>query len=187
MSIPVKTIQELNRLSEHEFVEFISPAFERTPALSKHTYDSTLGANKPVQTVDQLVKIMWDFVDNNMTEEQKKEMVRSHPELQSKKRREQEQKGDISVESKVEHKKAGLDLSTLTSDQLERFDNYNERYSEKFGFPFIVCVRYVPNKALGLLEAFEKRIDNDKDQEFRTAIEELKKIGEARIKDRLTE
>jgi OHCU decarboxylase len=177
----------VNNLSEKEFIDFISPAFERTPALSKYTYEKTLGAGTKVTSADQIVQTMWEFIDTQMSHQEKKEMVQSHPELQSKKRREQEEKGDISIESKVEHKKAGLDLSTLTQDQLTKFDNYNEAYREKFGFPFIVCVRYVSNKALGILEAFEQRIDNTVDQEFETAITELKKIGEARMKDRIVE
>ncbi|KAL0492021.1 2-oxo-4-hydroxy-4-carboxy-5-ureidoimidazoline decarboxylase [Acrasis kona] len=182
-----KTLDELNNLTKQEFLSFVEPAFERTPDVSIYAYDQTIGSGTKITSADHLSSVMWTFIDNYMSEQEKHKMVSSHPELQSKKRREQESSGQLSADSMVEHKKAGLDVSSLTKDQLDRFDNYNEQYRERFGFPFIVCVRYVPDKALGLLEAFEKRINNSKEQEFEMAVEELKKIGQARIRDRITE
>jgi len=55
------------------------------------------------------------------------------------------------------------------------------RYKTKFDFPFVICVR--ENKFPTILRAIEQRLQNDKDQELNTGIEEVKKISTLRIQE----
>ena len=57
----------------------------------------------------------------------------------------------------------------------------NAQYREKFGFPFILCVRL--NNAGTILEAFAKRLKNDRAKEIGVALEEISKIARLRLAD----
>ena len=41
----------------------------------------------------------------------------------------------------------------------ERFEKLNAAYRQKFGFPFVICVRRQTRDAV--LDAFERRLGND--------------------------
>ena len=60
-----------------------------------------------------------------------------------------------------------------------RFTELNTAYVEKFGFPFIIAVKGL-NKD-DILAAFEKRIDNTRDEEFETATAQVERIAFLRL------
>ncbi|MGL4813172.1 MAG: 2-oxo-4-hydroxy-4-carboxy-5-ureidoimidazoline decarboxylase, partial [Beijerinckiaceae bacterium] len=78
---------------------------------------------------------------------------------------------------------AGAGLDRLTPDELTRFTALNEAYKTRFRFPFIMAVK--GRSKDDILAAFERRIGHDAETEFATAIEEIKRIGLLRLKDRL--
>ncbi len=51
-------------------------------------------------------------------------------------------------------------MRALSPEEFARFTALNAAYREKFGFPFIICVRLQPGKA-AILAAFAKRLEND--------------------------
>ena len=53
------------------------------------------------------------------------------------------------------------------------------RYREKFGFPFVACAREV--KAADLAIMIRSHLLNDKDQELRSGLKEVKKIARMRL------
>ena len=57
----------------------------------------------------------------------------------------------------------------------------NQKYKDKFGFPFVICARL--NKKDAILNGLELRCYNDLDVEVLTGIEEVLKICELRIRD----
>ena len=57
-------------------------------------------------------------------------------------------------------------------------------YREKFGFPFIVCVRQ--NNAGTILDAFARRLENSQSQEIAMALEEISKIGRLRLESAIS-
>jgi len=81
--------------------------------------------------------------------------------------------------SAAEQASAGLDR--LTPDEFERFHALNTAYRERFGFPFIICVR-LTDKA-GILAAMERRLHNDHDAEIATALAQIGEIVRLRLKD----
>jgi 2-oxo-4-hydroxy-4-carboxy-5-ureidoimidazoline decarboxylase len=102
-------------------------------------------------------------------------LIRAHPELAGKAAID----GTLTDASAAEQASAGLDR--MTAEEYARFHALNAVYAERFGFPFIICVR-LTDKA-GILAAMEERLGNDRDTEIATAIAEIGKIVRLRLKD----
>ena len=102
-------------------------------------------------------------------------LIRAHPELAGKAAVD----GSLTEASAAEQASAGLDR--LTQAEFDRFHALNAAYREKFGFPFIICVR-LTDKA-GILAAMERRLANDRDTEIATAIEQISEIVRLRLED----
>ncbi|MBX3566037.1 MAG: 2-oxo-4-hydroxy-4-carboxy-5-ureidoimidazoline decarboxylase [Sphingomonas sp.] len=100
-------------------------------------------------------------------------LIRAHPELAGKAAVD----GTLTQASAAEQASAGLDR--LTRAEFERFHTLNAAYREKFGMPFIICVR-LTDKA-GILAAMEHRLGNDRDTEIATALEQIGEIVRLRL------
>ncbi len=100
-------------------------------------------------------------------------LIRAHPELAGKAAVD----GSLTEASAAEQASAGLDR--LSQEEFDRFHALNRAYAEKFGFPFIICVR-LTNKA-GILAAMERRLGNDRDEEIATALEQIGEIVRLRL------
>ena len=105
------------------------------------------------------------------SEEEKLALIRAHPDLVG--------RATLTDESKSEQASAGL--GQLTPEEISQFREYNERYRERFGFPFVICARL--NKKQSILDAFPSRLTNSPAQEMETALEEIFKIAELRLQD----
>jgi 2-oxo-4-hydroxy-4-carboxy-5-ureidoimidazoline decarboxylase len=112
-------------------------------------------------------------VVRNATPDEQLDLIRAHPELATKAR------VDLTQASAAEQASAGLDR--LTEAEFDRFHALNAAYSQKFDFPFIICVR-LTDKA-GILAAMESRLANDRDTEVATALDEIGKIVRLRLED----
>ena len=77
----------------------------------------------------------------------------------------------------AEQAAAGLDR--LTQAEYELFHARNAAYAERFGFPFVICVREHTKQAI--LTAYERRLTNDPDTELAIALDEIVKIMRIRI------
>jgi 2-oxo-4-hydroxy-4-carboxy-5-ureidoimidazoline decarboxylase len=75
----------------------------------------------------------------------------------------------------------GAGLKQLTAAEFERFSVLNAAYREKFGFPFIICVR-LQTKA-SILAAFEARLKRDAAVEQAEAIAQIGLIAKLRLQD----
>jgi 2-oxo-4-hydroxy-4-carboxy-5-ureidoimidazoline decarboxylase len=53
----------------------------------------------------------------------------------------------------------------------------------RFGFPFILAVKGATKH--DILEAFDRRLENDPEEEFRTALEQVQRIVRLRLEDRV--
>jgi|TARA_R110000868_G_scaffold353707_5_gene614907 2-oxo-4-hydroxy-4-carboxy-5-ureidoimidazoline decarboxylase len=114
-------------------------------------------------------------VVRDATREEQLALIRSHPELAGKAAVD----GTLTDASAAEQASAGLDRLTLK--EFVQFHDLNERYSERFGFPFIICVR-LTNKA-GILAAMSARLANDRETEISTAIAQIGEIVRLRLKE----
>lgn len=102
-------------------------------------------------------------------------LIRVHPDLAGK----AALRGELTAESTREQAGAGLDQ--LTPDEFARFTELNERYTTRFGFPFIMAVKNATKHQI--LSGFEQRIDNTPELEFATALEQINRIAAFRIAD----
>lgn len=105
--------------------------------------------------------------------EEQLSLIRAHPELAGKAAVD----GSLTEASAAEQASARLDR--LTRAEFDRFHALNAAYREKFGFPFIICVR-LTDKA-GILAAMERRLANDRDTEIATALDEIGEIVRLRL------
>ncbi|GAA0297644.1 2-oxo-4-hydroxy-4-carboxy-5-ureidoimidazoline decarboxylase [Sphingomonas oligophenolica] len=109
------------------------------------------------------------------TPEEQLSLIRAHPELAGKAAID----GTLTEASATEQASAGLDR--MTPEEYARFHALNTAYRERFGFPFIICVRLTDKP--GILAAMEARLANDRDTEIATALAEIGKITALRLKD----
>jgi 2-oxo-4-hydroxy-4-carboxy-5-ureidoimidazoline decarboxylase len=100
-------------------------------------------------------------------------LIRAHPELAGKAAVD----GTLTEASASEQASAGLDR--LTQAEFDRFHALNAAYRERFGFPFIICVR-LTDKA-GILTAMERRLGNDRDAEIAEALAQIGEIVRLRL------
>jgi 2-oxo-4-hydroxy-4-carboxy-5-ureidoimidazoline decarboxylase len=100
-------------------------------------------------------------------------LIRAHPELAGK------AAVDFSLTEASAAEQAGAGLDRLTKAELDRFHALNAAYRERFGFPFIICVR-LTDKA-GILAAMERRLGNDRDTEIATALAQIGEIVRLRL------
>lgn len=100
-------------------------------------------------------------------------LIIAHPDLAG--------KAKLTADSHSEQAGAGLD--TLTTDELARFTTLNTSYKAKFKFPFIFAVKGASKHQI--LAGFEQRLENNAEQEFATALENICRIFLFRIEDQV--
>ena len=127
-----------------------------------------------IKTKEELELMMKKIVDNS-TETEKLNLIKAHPELGKK----LQKKEKLTKFSKEEQKSAGLDQ--CTDEEFEILTNLNNTYRSKFEFPFILAVKGLNKNQI--IDNMKKRVNNSKSEEFETAINEIHKIAQLRIKD----
>jgi 2-oxo-4-hydroxy-4-carboxy-5-ureidoimidazoline decarboxylase len=164
-----RTIPEINSLSCSEFVREFGAVFEHSPWIAEMTW-----AKRPFAGVKQMHETLCDTVKMSGLEKQLA-LLRAHPDLVGR----LAQANQLTKESAHEQASAGLDR--LTPDEVAQFQRNNAAYHERFGFPFIICARL--NKKEAILAGFSRRLSHSREQEVKTALEEVYKIAELRLHD----
>ncbi len=113
------------------------------------------------------------------TDAERLALVRAHPQLADKAAID----AGLTAESASEQSGAGLDR--LTADEYATFHALNAAYLERFGFPFIVCVR-LHDKA-GILALMRQRLEGERAAELDEAILQVGLISRLRLEDAWTE
>ena len=75
------------------------------------------------------------------------------------------------MRAKSASEQARVGLDRLEAEEVRWFERYNRAYREKFGFPFIVCVRAAERKR-AIMDGFEVRLHHTPEQERRAALVE---------------
>lgn len=164
------TLDSLNTLSVDGFTTAVGDIFEHAPWVAEGA-----AGRRPFPTVAALHEAMVAVVRESPAERQLA-FIRAHPELGSKVKR-----LDITVESQSEQGSLGLDR--LSEAEFTKFSELNKAYSEKFGFPFIICVRRHTRDSI--LRQFERRLSNDTETERKTALDEIALITRLRLVDKV--
>ena len=163
------TLAQLNSLSRDEFVRLVGPVFEHSPWIAEATWPQ-----RPFASVAELHRALCRTVAA-AGEEKQLALIRAHPDLVGR----LALAGQLTRESTGEQASAGLDKLSLA--EVELFQTNNAAYQAKFGFPFIICARL--NKKEAILDGFKVRLQNSREQEIKTALAEIFKIAELRLRD----
>lgn len=151
-----------------DFVERYGAVYEHSPWVAEQAA-AVLG---DIDDPELIAIVMADCVDN-APEEQQLELIRAHPDLAGK----AQVAGELTADSTSEQASAGLDQ--CTPEEYERFQKLNRSYHDRFGFPFVMAVRASSRQEI--LDAFERRLGNEADVEFETALAEIHKIARLRL------
>ncbi len=163
------SLAELNALPPKEFVRIVGQVFEHSPWIAE-----IAGEQRPFADFENLQRALCETVKNS-SEEKQLALIRAHPDLVGK----LALADQLTRESTNEQASAGL--TQLTPGEVALFQNQNAAYKNKFGFPFVICARL--NKKDAILKGFERRLKNSPAQEIKTALEEIFKIAELRLRD----
>jgi 2-oxo-4-hydroxy-4-carboxy-5-ureidoimidazoline decarboxylase len=163
------TLTQLNALSRDEFTRIIGPVFEHSPWIAEATWPA-----RPFNSVESLHAALCETV-RAASEEQQLTLIRAHPDLVGK----LALAGQLTREST--HEQASAGLGAFTPDEVALFQTNNAAYKDKFCFPFIICARL--NKKDAILAGFKARLHNSRGQETQTALAEIFKIAELRLRD----
>ncbi|HEY9698900.1 MAG TPA: 2-oxo-4-hydroxy-4-carboxy-5-ureidoimidazoline decarboxylase [Trichocoleus sp.] len=157
------SIDEINQMSQEEFVAAFGTVFEETPAIAHQAWK-----NRPFISADHIHQHMLKVV-HEMDQKSQLTFIRSHPDLGSKAKM---------AEASVQEQ-AGAGLDRLTPEEYECFQQLNQAYRDKFSFPFIVAVKNHTKDSI--LEAFKHRLNNPLDMEIQQALSEIAQITQLRL------
>jgi urate oxidase / 2-oxo-4-hydroxy-4-carboxy-5-ureidoimidazoline decarboxylase len=149
------------------FVALYGAVFESSPWVAEAAWEEG-----PFDTVGDLHAAMVRAVERAPAEQQL-ELIRAHPELAGVELR----VGALTRASASEQAGAGLDR--LDPEQAARLGRATAAYRQKFGFPFVVCVReHTPES---IIRSAEERLASTADDERRAALGEIAKIAALRL------
>ena len=100
-------------------------------------------------------------------------LIRAHPDLGG---RAAGRRADASAR---EQASAGLDR--LSAKEPRAGAALNDAYRERFGFPFVVCVREHSKESI--LQWGEQRLGHERDEEVEIALDEIAKIALLRLRE----
>ncbi|KQQ88718.1 allantoinase PuuE [Aureimonas sp. Leaf324] len=159
-----------HRLERAVFLEMFGGIYEHSRFIAERALDRGLGpANDTAEGLAAALAVQF----RRASREERLGVLRAHPDLAGR----LALAGDLTADSSAEQASAGLDR--LTPDELARFTDLNARYQSRFGFPFIIAVRGRSKE--DILAAFESRVSNDEETEFRTACGEVERIARLRL------
>jgi len=159
-----------SRMSKADFIACFGDVYEHSPWVAELAWQGGLDVGH--DSTDGLAVALAQCVDG-ADRERCLQLIRAHPDLAGR----AAVSGTLTAESTSEQTSAGIDQCTV--DELLRFQQYNDAYKNKFGFPFVMAVRGSNRHAI--LAAFQERLKNDYDTEFRRAINEIHKIAKFRL------
>ena len=158
-------------MDREKFVKHYGSLYENSSHVAIEIYElHKLDTLSPLE----ILNLMKDYV-NGMDYECKMRLILEHPELGIKKG----QQNNLTAYSKKEQSRAGLD--SLSGSEYNLLSRLNKDYMNKFKFPFIIAV-----SGLNKEEVFgniQVRLQNTIETEFNTALEEIHKIAEIRLKN----
>jgi 2-oxo-4-hydroxy-4-carboxy-5-ureidoimidazoline decarboxylase len=167
-----KKLSDLNACSKDEFVAALANIFEYSPWIAEQAASS-----RPFAGVEQLFEAMKSAVDRAPSE-LRLALIKAHPDLANKTQR----AAGLTAESSAEQDSVGLDR--LSDAEYQAFERVNNAYRDKFGFPYIVCVRRHTRDSI--LRDFERRLPNDARTETQKSIEEIGRIAALRLDQLVT-
>jgi 2-oxo-4-hydroxy-4-carboxy-5-ureidoimidazoline decarboxylase len=159
------SLAQLNEMSQSEFIAALGAVFEETPAIAKIAWHA-----RPFTSAIDLHQQMVNVV-SYFSREKELALIQAHPDLGSKAKM---------AEASIKEQ-AGAGLNQLSPQEYEQFQQLNQAYTEKFGFPFIIAVKNYTKESI--LWAFQRRLENSAEQERQQALAEIMAIARFRLNE----
>ena len=167
---PPMTATRPSDMSKETFVNEFGGIFEHSAWIAEGAFDLEHGPTDDTAAgVHQLLARIFRTASN----EQRLGVLTAHPDLAGK-LAEAEQ---LTAESTAEQ--ASVGLNALTDEERQMLTEFNTAYTTKFGFPFIIAVR--DNTKSSIIEAFQRRLESNRDTEFAEACRQVERIAELRL------
>ncbi|MBW0003698.1 MAG: allantoinase PuuE [Hyphomicrobiales bacterium] len=164
-----------SRMPRALFIERFGDVFEHTRQIAERVHRAGLSPRH--DDGQGLAEAMLAGM-RALPREDKLALIRAHPDLAGR----LALAGAVTTDSAKEQASAGLDR--LTPHELTALTRMNEHYRAHFGFPFILAVKGRTKEEV--MAAMRNRLGADPEAEFETALGEIERIAELRIKDRLS-
>src|SRR5262249_47930551 len=164
-------LASLNAADVAGFMAALGDVYEHAPWVAQ-----AASRQRPFATLAALHAAMMAAV-RAAPPDQQRALINGHPDLAGKAAR----AGTMTVDSKAEQASAGLDR--LSEAEYAQFHRLNNAYREKFGMPFIICVRRHSKDSI--LRQFERRLQDSVAAETETALGEIFRIAALRLDQRL--
>ncbi|MBF9052875.1 allantoinase PuuE [Rhodobacterales bacterium LSUCC1028] len=173
---PVTARMTPSQMTREEFVAEFGSMFEHSPWIAERAFEMELGAAHDCAAGVHSV-LARAFRSASAAEQLG--VLQAHPDLAGKLAAAKR----LTADSTAEQASVGLD--SLTDAERAEFTALNDRYTEAFGFPFIIAVR--DNTKASILEAFKRRVTQSRDVEFTEACRQVERIAELRLIDRFAQ
>jgi OHCU decarboxylase len=155
-----------------EFVSCFADIYEHSPWVAESVFDSGLD---PDDDHIESLHLKMSMALLNAAESKQLDLINAHPDLAGR----AAINGELTAASTAEQAGAGIDQ--CSEEEFAKFTTYNNSYKSRFNFPFIMAVKGA--NRYQILESFEKRLGNDSETEFVTALNEINKIALFRLRD----
>jgi 2-oxo-4-hydroxy-4-carboxy-5-ureidoimidazoline decarboxylase len=165
------SLEELNGATRAAFIGALGDIFEHSPWVAE-----AAASERPFPTLAALCERLGGALLGAGTDQQLA-VIKAHPDLAGKAAR----AGTLTAESTAEQASAGLDR--LSDEDYATFHRLNEAYKQKFGFPFIICVRRHTRDSI--LDQLERRRSHDIEAERETSLREILRIVALRLDQRV--
>lgn len=167
---PPRSFERPSEMSRPRFTEAFGSIYEHSAWIADRAWALELG---PAHDCAEGVASVLARIFRTASPEERLGVLTAHPDLAGK----LAQAKRLTAESTAEQASAGLDA--LTDDERTEFQRLNAQYVEKFGFPFIVAVK--DHTKATILDAFHRRIGQDRDTEFAEACRQVERIAWHRL------
>jgi|TARA_B100001146_G_scaffold223744_1_gene239238 2-oxo-4-hydroxy-4-carboxy-5-ureidoimidazoline decarboxylase len=161
----ISSIDKINQLTKNDFIDIFGNVFEKTYWIADKAFNL-----KPYKNFNELLSTVIKIYESSSKEDCLK-IFNAHPELAVEKK--------LTEDSRKEQSNASL--NQCNNEEFNEFQNLNNEYRKKFGFPFIIAVKG-KNKDEILIN-FRKRIKNEINLEFNEAKKQVKKIATFRLNE----
>jgi OHCU decarboxylase len=155
-------------ITETEFITRFGGIYEH----SQWVAEEVAAEAHASEDMAEIATLMAECVDN-ASKDRQLALIRAHPDLAGK----AQIAGELTADSTDEQASAGLDQ--CNAEEYAQFQVLNDRYKDKFGFPFVMAVR--ESSRADILAAFSARLENNRATEFETALQEIHKIAQLRL------
>lgn len=167
----MKTLAELNALPPDAFVAELSGVFEHSDWVMARAAPA-----RPFPDLEALLRKLRQILAEASAAEQLA-LIRAHPDLRAR----SVHAPSLTAASQSEQRRAGLE--GCTPGEAARLESLNLAYQSRFGFPFILAVR--GHDPASIIARCEARLACSPAQEHATALEQIGRIAEFRLQDRI--